>query len=113
MNTFTLESWCKETGELYSSPIGHIHFRINENCRLLLEEAEIALQETHKPEAFVPIDMSTMELETPPECGRLSDCQLRVYLRPSDDRGQFHLVAHRAMDGSLIYSNAVMVDQLG
>ncbi|MGI9275778.1 MAG: hypothetical protein ACR2PT_13165 [Endozoicomonas sp.] len=113
MNTLTLESWCKPNGEEFSSPIGSIHFRVNEDCRLLLEKAQEALQTTHEPEAFVPIDMSTMELETPSECGLLSDCQLRVYLRPVDNRGQFHLVAHRAMDDSLIYSNAVMVDQLG
>ncbi|POA17870.1 hypothetical protein C1886_19770 [Pseudomonas sp. FW300-N1A1] len=35
----------------------------------------------------------------------LADCQMRVYLHC--ERGQFHLVGHRASDGSLIYSNAV------
>jgi len=54
-----------------------------------------------------------MELITPEECGPLSDCQLRVYLSAGDQRGQFHLVGHRASDGSLIYTNAVMIDQLG
>jgi hypothetical protein len=35
---------------------------------------------------------------------------MRVYL--SAERGQFHLVGHRASDGSLIYTNAVLIDQL-
>jgi len=52
-------------------------------------------------------------LVTPQECGPLSDCRLRVYLSAGDERGQFHLVGHRASDGSLIYTNAVMIDQLG
>ncbi|MNF17463.1 hypothetical protein D3C80_2209880 [compost metagenome] len=57
--------------------------------------------------------MTTMELVTPDECGPLSDCQLRVYLSRDDQRGHFHLVGHRQSDGSLIFTNAVMIDQLG
>ncbi|MCY1558702.1 hypothetical protein D9M68_956600 [compost metagenome] len=53
-----------------------------------------------------------MELSTPEECGPLSDIQWRVYL-DADERGQFHLVGHRASDGGLVYTNAVMIDQLG
>lgn len=112
MNTFTIEGWCKARGAQKSTPMGQIHFHINEPDHVRLEQAEERLQQTHEPEAMLSVDMSTMELVTPQECGPLSDCQLRVYLS-SDQRGQFHLVGHRASDGSLIYTNAVMVDQLG
>ncbi len=61
---------------------------------------------------MVDLDMSTMELITPQECGPLADYRYRVYLS-QDQRGQFHLVGHRASDGSLVYTNAVIVDQLG
>jgi hypothetical protein len=30
-------------------------------------------------------------------------------LRAKDQRGQFHLVGHRASDGSLIYTNALLI----
>lgn len=53
--------------------------------------------------------INSLELNTPPECGPLSDCRLRVYLSEDYQRGQFHLVSHRASDGSLIDTNAVMV----
>ncbi|CAD5202420.1 hypothetical protein [Pseudomonas sp. FEN] len=42
-----------------------------------------------------------------------ADSQFRVYLSARDQRGQLHLVGHRESDGSLVYSNAVMIDQLG
>ncbi|MBT8766979.1 hypothetical protein [Metapseudomonas boanensis] len=113
MNTLTIKGWCKTSDAQKSTPMGDIHFRVNEADHLRLEEAEERLQETHEPEAMIDVDMSTMELITPDECGPLADCQLRVYLSADDQRGQFHLVGHRASDGSLIYTNAVMIDQLG
>lgn len=42
----------------------------------------------------------------------LIDCKLRGYLRPNDQRGQFHLVGQRQSDGSVIYTNAVLITQL-
>ncbi|MNJ76923.1 hypothetical protein D3C77_743100 [compost metagenome] len=62
---------------------------------------------------MIAADMEHMELITPSECGSLSDLQFRVYLSRDDERGQFHLVGHRESDGSLVYTNSVMIDQLG
>ncbi|MBO3273639.1 hypothetical protein [Pseudomonas schmalbachii] len=114
MNTLTIKGWCKPTGAQKSIPIGDIHFHVTDDDHLRLEQAEEHLQKTHEPEVMFDVDMGTLELVTPPECGPLSDCQMRVYLsRDDEQRGQFHLVGHRQSDGSLIYTNAVMVDQLG
>ncbi|WP_062266836.1 hypothetical protein [Endozoicomonas arenosclerae] len=113
MNTLTIEGWLKSTSETKPLPIEHIHFRVNESYRLLLEQAEEQLQETQSGELFIPVDMDTMELETSDDCGPIRDCQFRVYLRPADQRGLFHLVANRDSDNSLVYSNSVMVDLLG
>lgn len=113
MNTLTIKGWCKASGDLRSTPMGEIHFHVNDDDHLRMEQAEERLQQTHESEVMIDVDMSTMELITPEECGPLSDCQLRVYLSTDDQRGQFHLVGHRASDGSLIYTNAVMIDQLG
>ena len=113
MNTMTIEGWCKPEGAEQSTPIEYLHFRISEECHLRLEEAETELQQNNEREKYLDIDMDDMELRTSEDCGPLSDCRLRVYLDQIDHRGQFHLVGHRASDGSLIYSNAVMVDLLG
>lgn len=113
MNTLTIEGWCKTSEDQKSIPIGSFHFRVSEESHLRLEEAEERLQDSHESEAMIDVDMESLELETPEQCGPLSDCQLRVYLNATDHRGHFHLVGHRASDGSRIYTNAVMVDLLG
>ncbi|MCY1275806.1 hypothetical protein D3C76_872640 [compost metagenome] len=113
MNTLTIKGWCKASDAAKAIPMGNVHFRINDDAHLRLEQAEEELQETQGREKMLDIDMTTMELVTPDECGPLSDCQLRVYLSRDDQRGHFHLVGHRQSDGSLIFTNAVMIDQLG
>ncbi|MBU6959580.1 hypothetical protein KRR23_17805 [Pseudomonas sp. CVAP len=110
MSALTIEGWCKISGNQKSIPVGEIHFDVDGPLHLRLEEAEEHLQQTHEPEAMVDVNMSSMDLIIPEGYGPLSDCQMRVYLQHS--RGQFHLVGHRASDGSLIYTNAVLIDQL-
>ena len=112
MSSFEIESWCKTKPTEKSVPMGLIHFYIGGDDRVHLERAEERLQNTGESETLVDVDLGTLELVTPPECGPLSDCHLRVYLREDDRRGQFHLVGHRASDGSLIYTNAMLIDAL-
>lgn len=111
MSTLTIEGWCKTGNDSQPIPIENIHFYLSGADHLRLEQAEERLQQTHEREALVEVDMSTLELELPQGYGPLSDCSLRVYL-DAEERGQFHLVGHRASDGSLVYSNAVLIDQL-
>jgi hypothetical protein len=110
MSALTIEGWCKVNGQKKSTPMGEIHFYVDGTLHKGLEDAEEHLQKTHEPEAMVDVDMDTLELNLPEGYGPLSDCQMRVYIHKG--RGQFHLVGHRASDGSLIYSNAVLIDQL-
>lgn len=109
MSALTIEGWCKTSAEQKSTQIGEIHFYVDNPLRRRLEQAEEGLQKSHEREAMVDVDMSTLDLKLPEGYGPLSDCQMRVYLHY--DRGQYHLVGHRASDGSLIYSNAVLIDQ--
>ena len=110
MSALTIEGWCKVNGQQKSTPMGEIHFYVDGDLHKGLEDAEERLQKTHEREAMVDVDMDTLELKLPEGYGPLSDCQMRVYIH--NERGQFHLVGHRASDGSLIYSNAVLIDQL-
>lgn len=110
MSALTIEGWSKNSIDGKSIPLGDIHFYVDGPLHLRLEQAEEHLQKTREPEAMVYVDMHTLDLKMPEECGPLSDCQMHVYLH--HDRGQFHLVGHRSVDGSLIYTNAVLIDQL-
>ncbi|WP_397452775.1 hypothetical protein [Pseudomonas sp. NA-150] len=114
MSTLTIEGWRKPSDGSKSVPLGEIHFEVGAQEHLRLEAAEEQLNNSDQKEIFIDVDMSTINLVLPVECGPLSDCQFRVYLSsPSGDkRGQFHLVGHRASDDGLIYSNAVMIDQM-
>lgn len=112
MRSLSIEGWCKTDSTQKSTPLEQIHFYLSGEDHQRLEQAEMHLQKTHEPEIMVDVDMAILDLKLPADCGPLSDCKLRVYLRPDDQRGQFHLVGHRASDGSLIYTNAVLIDQL-
>ncbi|TDF84391.1 hypothetical protein [Pseudomonas sp. H9] len=111
MSTLTIEGWCKSDGDRRSTPVGDIHFDIQGATHRRLEQAEESLQASRAPEAMVDVDMATLNLVLPEGYGPLADCKLRVYL-DEDQRGQFHLVGHRATDHSLIYTNAVLIAQL-
>ncbi|MWV17373.1 hypothetical protein F3I16_15120 [Pseudomonas sp. L-22-4S-12] len=112
MSSLSIEGWHKASGAEQSTPVEHIEFYLNGLDHQHLEQAEEYLQKSHEPETMVDVDMATLELSLPAQYGAVSDCQLRVYLREDDQRGQFHLVAHLQSDGSLVYSNAVLIDQL-
>ncbi|MCY1287413.1 hypothetical protein D9M68_368740 [compost metagenome] len=112
MSTLTIEGWCKPDNALRSTPLGEFHFEIGGSNHLRLEQAEERLQDSHEKEAMVDADMAELHLVPPEDCGPLTDCRFRVYLSTQEQRGQFHLVGHRASDGSLVYTNAVLIDQL-
>ncbi|VVO84673.1 hypothetical protein [Pseudomonas fluorescens] len=109
MSALTIEGWCKPSRDKKSTPVGEIHFYVDVPLRQRLEQAEEHLQKSHDREVMVDVDLATLDLKIPEGYGPLSDCQMRVYLH--HERGQYHLVGHRASDGSLIYTNAVLIDQ--
>jgi len=108
----TLEGWCKTSADQKPTPLEDIHFFVSDADHLRLEQAEEYLQNSGKHDIMVDADLDDLDLKMPDGYGPLSDCQYRVYLNQSDHRGHFHLVGHRASDGSLIYTNAVLIDQL-
>lgn len=110
MSNLTIEGWYKKNIDDKAIPLGNIHFYVDGPLHLRLERAEEHLQKTLEPETLVQVDMHSLDLKLPDECGPLSDCHMRVYLHY--DRGQFHIVGHRAVDGSLMYTNAILIDQL-
>ncbi|AYF86791.1 hypothetical protein SA496_11320 [Pseudomonas sp. JS3066] len=112
MSTLTIEGWCKTSTGQPSTPVEDIQFYLTGNDHLRLEQAEEYLQKSHLSEVMVDVDMATLDLSMPQEYSPLSDCQLRVYLDSDSNRGHFHLVGHRASDGSLIYTNSVLIAQM-
>lgn len=112
MSTLTIGGWCKPDNAQRSTPLGQFHFEIGGSNHRLLEEAEESLQDGGQREMLIDVDLDELHLVAPDDCGPLMDCFFRVYLSSRERRGQFHLVGHRASDGSLVYTNAVLIDQL-
>lgn len=114
MNTLTIDSWCKPEGAERSMPMGEISFRVSEGYHLEMESlGERLATNADTSQGEIPVDMSTLELKTPNECGTLLDCSFHVYVSKKDHRNHFFLKGHRAQDNALVYTNAVMVDELG
>lgn len=112
MSAMTLEGWCKSSADQKATPVEDIHFFLSNDDHLRLEQAEEYLQNSEARDVMVDADLDSLDLKMPEGYGPLADCQFRVYLSHSDRRGHFHLVGHRESDGSLIYTNAVLIDQL-
>lgn len=113
MNTLNIEGWRKAAGEEKSTPIGPLQFYVSEDEHLRLEQAEEQLRSSDVGELMIAVDMQTLHLQIAEDCAPLTDCKWRVYRGGEDWRGQFHLLGYSRRDGSLVYSNAVMIDQLG
>jgi hypothetical protein len=109
MTMLTLEGWCRKPGAQAPMPLERMRFHISGQCRHALEKATEELERTGESERLIPVELDDLALEMLPECGSLSDCQLRVYLGEEDGRAQFHLVGHSARDNSLVYSNPSLV----
>ena len=112
MSTMNIEGWCKTNQNHKPLPLKNIHFHINEKDIINFEEAEEYLQTHEKSYMMIQANMKSLELEMPKGFGKLSDCCYRVYLNRSNNKGYVHLVGHRASDGSLVYSNALLIEQL-
>lgn len=126
MNSFEIEAWCKPEGAEKSAPLGLIRFRVTPDMHLKLADAEDQLGDRNdrsdsndsrdsrdRLELDIDIAEDGLALETPPECGALKDCKFHVYRHRHGERGHFFLVGHRVSDNALVYSNAIVVDQLG
>ena len=104
-----LETWhtSEQTGNVQE--LGMSRMTIGDSEYRSLDTIEKQLREGNKREARVNVLPSRLNLETPPACGPLAECQLRVYLREEDDTGHFQLLGSRARDGGSIHTKAVML----
>ncbi len=114
MNKFNIEAWCKPEGAEKSSPMGLIRFRVTADMHLKLAAAEDQLNDSNdRLELDIDLEQDGLALETPPECGALKGCKFHVYRHRNDNRAHFFLVGQRTSDNALVYSNAIVIDQLG
>jgi len=105
----SLEAWQKPRQSEESEELGKLRLVIGDREFSSLEKIERDLKESEEREAFMKVSPATLSIQPPKDCGPLSDCKIRVYLREEDDTGHFHLVGRRAENGAPVYTNAVML----
>ena len=104
-----LETWQTSDQTGNAEELGMSRLTIGDREYRSLDRIERQLREGDQREARVAMQPSRLNLETPPGCGPLAECQLRVYLREEDDTGHFQLLGTRAGDGGSVYTKAVML----
>ena len=105
----SLEAWEKPHHSEESQGLGTLRIVIGDKEYSSLEKIERDLKESEEREALIQVSPAALSLQAPRECGPLTECKIRVYLREEDDTGHFHLVGRRAENGAPVYTNAVML----
>jgi hypothetical protein len=105
----TLDTWQTTETQGTTQELGQTRLIIDDDHYRSLVDIENRLRERNKREFSSKIHPSKLTLETPPECGSLTDLQLQVYLREEDDTGHFQLLGTRTRDGQAIATTPVMM----
>ena len=104
-----VETWLTPEHEGTAQELGVSRLTLGDSAYLSLEKIESRLRDGESREAVLNVKPSRLKVETPPECGPLSECRLRVYLREHDDTGHVQVIGRRASDGEQVQTTAVML----
>jgi hypothetical protein len=95
----TVETFLKPNPQAESEAAGRTTLVIDENAFLALEKAE---------ELYAVRDQD-IDVDLPSDIGALKEENVRIFLSPGSEAGHFHLVARRAEDDALVYTEPAMI----
>ena len=104
----SLDTYCKTEGRP-SREIGRSTVEVSAGGFRALESLEEKLRASEQQELYADADEASITLELPEAIDSLTDCQVRVFLGGEEQAAHFHLVGREANEGSLVYTNPVMV----
>ncbi len=105
----SLETFLKTDPRDRSEEIGPTIFAVDEDAYLELVEHEEALKNSSAREVHVPIDEASVDVNAPVRVGCLKDQKLRIFLDNEGKDAHVHLVAKRASDEALVYTEPAMI----
>lgn len=105
----TVETFLKPNPQAESEAAGQTTLVIDESAFLALEKAEESLKEGESAEALYAVRDQDIEVDPPSDIGALKEENVRVFLSPGSEAGHFHLVARRAADDALVYTEPAMI----
>ncbi len=105
----SLETFVKQDPSFSSETAGATSITVQESGYLELESLEEKLKASQERELLVPVRDKSVEVSVPGGVGALEDQKLRIFLDEQGEEGYFHLVARRASDDALVYTEPAMI----
>jgi hypothetical protein len=105
----SLETFLKTAPRDTSEKVGPTSLSVDEDAYMELVEHQETLKVASSRETLVPIDDSTIDVNAPDHLGGLKDQQVRIFLDDEGQEAHFHLVAKRASDEALVYTEPAMI----
>ncbi len=92
-----------------SETVGRTTMSLDESAYQKLVEVEELLKDRSSQEMLVPVDEHEIDVSAPGDLGDLTEQKVRVFLGTDEQAGHFHLVAKRASDRALVYTEPTMI----
>lgn len=105
----SVETFLKPDPGATSESVGLTRLSVEESAYVELMELEENLKDSNNRETMVSAETHAIEVSTPQKIGELKEPQVRVYLDSQSGLGHFHLVAKRASDNALVYTEPTMI----
>ncbi len=105
----SLDTFLKPEPAAASEIVGRTRLSLDEGAYRQLFELEEKLKERATRELLVDAEECAIDVNAPQEIGDLKEPQVRVFLDKEGEAGHFHLVATRASDDALVYTEPTMI----
>jgi hypothetical protein len=105
----SLETFLKLDTQDASEKVGPTSLSVDEGAYMELVEYEETLKVASSRETLIPIDDSTIDVDAPDHLGGLKEQKVRIFLDEEGREAHFHLVAKRASDEALVYTEPTMI----
>ena len=105
----SVDTFLKKNPRATSETVGRTTLCVEEKAFLELAEMEQTLQDSASRELTVPAAEGAIDIDAPRALGALQDPMVRVFLDRESQAGHFHLVAKRAQDQALVYTEPTMI----
>ena len=105
----SLETFLKTDPRDRSEEMGPTNLAVNEDAYMELLKHEEALKRSPSRELQIPISEASIDVDAPDHLGWLKDQKLRIFLDNESHDAHFHLVAKRARDEALVYTEPAMI----
>ena len=97
---FTFETFRKTPSKLQTVQVGRVQLTLRKKELVLLGKLEKHFSGINQPKLALTVEPDDIQVNVPPDRGRLKDCWLKLVLNDDEQNSTFHFVAREASDDS-------------